>query len=64
MCKGIARPVNIKQLETFLEIARCGSFNGAAEHLNATPSTISARIQELEADLKVSLLIARKRRPD
>ncbi len=47
--------VNIKQLETFLEIARCGSFTGAAERLNTTPSTLSARIQELEADLRISL---------
>ena len=47
--------MNIKQLETFLEIARCGSFSGAADRLNATPSTLSARIQELEADLRVSL---------
>ncbi|WP_336490811.1 LysR family transcriptional regulator [Methylobacterium nigriterrae] len=47
--------MNIKQLETFLEIARCGSFTGAAERLNATPSTVSARIQELEQDLGVSL---------
>jgi DNA-binding transcriptional LysR family regulator len=56
--------VNIKQLETFAEIARCGSFTGAAERLNATPSTVSARIQELEQDLGVLLFdrIGRKTR--
>ena len=47
--------MNFRQLETFLEIARCGSFSGAADRLNTTPSTISARIAELEADLRVSL---------
>lgn len=56
--------MNIKQLETFLEIVRCRSFSGAAARLNATPSTISARIQELEQDLGVSLFdrAARKTR--
>ena len=43
--------MNIKQLETFLAIVRFGSFVAAAERLHATPSTISARIQELEQDL-------------
>ncbi|GJE14305.1 LysR family transcriptional regulator [Methylobacterium longum] len=54
--------VNIKQLETFLEIARCGSFTGAADRLNATISTVSARIQGLEQDLGVLLFdrVARK----
>ncbi|MFF9549047.1 LysR family transcriptional regulator [Methylobacterium fujisawaense] len=54
--------MNIKQLETFLEIARCGSFTAAADRLNATPSTISARIQDLELDLGVSLFDRSQRR--
>lgn len=54
--------MNIKQLETFLEIARCGSFAGAADRLNATPSTVSARIQELEQDLGVTLFDRAARR--
>lgn len=47
--------VNIKQLETFLAIIRHGSFAAAADRLNATQSTISARIQELELDLGIHL---------
>jgi DNA-binding transcriptional LysR family regulator len=49
------RAVNIRQLETFLAIVQCGSFAGAADRLNATTSTISARIQELEESLGVTL---------
>jgi DNA-binding transcriptional LysR family regulator len=47
--------MNIRQLETFLVIVQCGSFAGAADRLNATTSTISARIQELEESLGVTL---------
>jgi hypothetical protein len=47
--------VNVKQLETFITIVRLGTFAAAAEHLNATQSTVSARIQELEQDLGVVL---------
>jgi DNA-binding transcriptional LysR family regulator len=54
--------MNIKQLETFLAIVQCGSFNAAADRLNATPSTISARIQELEQDLGVALFDRSQRR--
>ncbi|MBS7813130.1 LysR family transcriptional regulator [Roseococcus pinisoli] len=47
--------MNIKQLEAFLAIARHGSFVEAAERLNLTQSTVSARIKELEQDLAVPL---------
>lgn len=47
--------MNIKQLETFYWIERLGSFTAAAERLNATQSTISMRIQELELSLGVKL---------
>ena len=40
--------MNLKQLETFVAIVQSGGFNAAAERLNCTQSTISARIQELE----------------
>lgn len=33
---------------TFLEIANCGNFNRAAENLNVTQSTVSARIKTME----------------
>lgn len=47
--------MNLKQLETLYWIERLGSFTAAAERLDATQSTISARIQELEAFLGVTL---------
>ncbi|HVI30117.1 LysR family transcriptional regulator [Hansschlegelia sp.] len=47
--------MNFRQLQTFLEIVRLGSFAAAAGKLNATQSTVSARIQELEQDLSVQL---------
>jgi DNA-binding transcriptional LysR family regulator len=47
--------MNIRQLETFVAIAQLGSFSAAALRLNASQSTISARIQELEQTLSVSL---------
>lgn len=47
--------MNFRQFQTFVEIVRLGSFAAAAAKLNATQSTISARIQELERDLGVTL---------
>lgn len=47
--------MNFRQLETFRWIAKLGNFAAAAEKLNATQSTISARIQELERSLGVTL---------
>lgn len=47
--------MNIRQLETFVAIAQLGSFSAAASRLNASQSTISARIQELEQTLGISL---------
>ena len=47
--------MNFRQLQTFLEIIRFGSFAAAANNLNATQSTVSARIQELEGELGVAL---------
>lgn len=40
--------VKIEHVLTFLEIAACGNFNRAAENLNVTQSTISARVKTLE----------------
>ncbi|HWW49380.1 MAG TPA: LysR family transcriptional regulator [Xanthobacteraceae bacterium] len=55
--------MNIRQLETFVSIVRLGSFSAAAESLNATQSTVSARIQELEQTLGVLLFDRGTRRP-
>ena len=40
--------MNLEHIRTFLEIASCGNFNRAAETLNVTQSTVSARIKSLE----------------
>ncbi|MBC8642185.1 LysR family transcriptional regulator [Caballeronia sp. EK] len=47
--------MDIRQLETFLRIVDTGSFAAAAQTLNATQSTVSARIRELERSLGVDL---------
>ena len=47
--------MNIKQLETFYWAAKLGSFTAAAERLNATQSTVSMRIQDLEQTLDSAL---------
>ncbi len=43
--------MNIEHLRTFLEIAGTGNFNRAAENLNVTQSTVSARVKALEDSL-------------
>ena len=47
--------MNLKQLETFFWAAKLGSFSAAAERLNATQSTVSMRIQDLERDFGLTL---------
>ncbi|MFW5454758.1 LysR family transcriptional regulator [Thioalkalivibrio sulfidiphilus] len=45
------------QIRTFLAVAAYGSFLEAAERLHVTQSTVSARIQRLEADLGNRLFV-------
>lgn len=40
--------ITIKQIEAIFWVARLGSFDSAADHLNTTQSAISKRIQDLE----------------
>lgn len=47
--------MNIKQIESFVRIVELGSFQAAARDLNASPSTISARVRELEGFLGAEL---------
>jgi len=49
--------MDIEQARTFLAIAANGSFLEAARQLHLTQSTVSARIQRLEAELDASLFI-------
>lgn len=48
--------VSLKQLEAFVAVADLGTFRRAAERLNTTQPNISARIAQLEAQMKVSLM--------
>src|SRR3954465_3832370 len=48
-------PLNLVQLDTFLAVARAGSFHGAARELNSTQPAISTRIAQLEQTLGVRL---------
>lgn len=48
--------MTLKQLETFYWVCQLGGIVAAAERLNATQSTVSARIQELERALGIALL--------
>jgi DNA-binding transcriptional LysR family regulator len=43
-------------IEAFLSIANCGSFHGAAGHLNLSQTALSHRLKKLEDDLGVKLL--------
>jgi DNA-binding transcriptional LysR family regulator len=49
--------MDIDQARTFLAIAAHGSFLEAANRLHVTQSTVSARIQSLEADLDARLFV-------
>lgn len=52
--------MNINHMKAFLEVARNGSFQVAAENLYITQSTVSARIKVLEEQLNI-ILFNRKR---
>ncbi|MBU1357691.1 MAG: LysR family transcriptional regulator [Gammaproteobacteria bacterium] len=47
--------MNLKQLQTFVQIVAKGSFAAAAEGMHTTQSTVSARVKDLEHDLGVEL---------
>jgi DNA-binding transcriptional LysR family regulator len=47
--------MKLLQIETFYWAAKLGSFSAAADRLNATQSTVSMRIQDLERDFGLTL---------
>lgn len=47
---------NLAELETFYWVVRLGSFAKAAAHLNTTPPSVTARVQQLENDLGAQLV--------
>ncbi len=53
--------MEIGQLEAFLAVVQNGSFTKAAEHLNLTQPSLSARIYQLEQNLQGSLFLRTKR---
>ncbi|MEL7453751.1 MAG: LysR family transcriptional regulator, partial [Pseudomonadota bacterium] len=53
--------MDISTFQTFLAAAATGSFAGAAQHVNASPSSVTERIKQLEHRLGVKLFIRDKR---
>lgn len=49
--------MTLDQIKTFIVLAKTGNFNRAAETLNVTQSTVSARLKMLEQSLGHALLI-------
>ena len=49
--------MDIEQIRTFVSVVSNGSFQEAANRLHVTQSTVSARIQRLEAYLRVPLFV-------
>jgi DNA-binding transcriptional LysR family regulator len=54
--------LDLRNLETFVRVARLGGFGAAAQKLNTTQPAISARIALLERDLGVRLFDRKSRR--
>lgn len=54
--------ITLKQVRAFLEVAKLKSFTRASERLNATQSSLSVLIRELEAELETRLLDRTTRR--
>lgn len=53
--------MNLAYLRTFLAVVRTGNLNRAAEHLNVTQSTVTARLDSLDETLGHKLLIRSRR---
>jgi DNA-binding transcriptional LysR family regulator len=53
-------PMDLILAKTFLEVIETGNFHAAAERLNVTQSTVSTRINSLEAELGRKLFVRRK----
>src|ERR671918_2024179 len=54
--------IGFSQIQTFLEVARTGSFAAASRRLSLPRSTVSARVRALEERLNVRLLQRTTRR--
>jgi len=58
----MSSPIGIRHLQAFIEVARCGSFTRAAEHLFLTQSALTATIKQLEQDAGLVLFDRTTRR--
>lgn len=52
--------MNYEHIETFLAVVTCKNISAAAKSLYVSQSTVSARIQQLEEELGVALLVRKK----
>jgi DNA-binding transcriptional LysR family regulator len=50
------RHVTVRQLRTFVEVLRCGSFAGAAQALHLTPPAVTLQMRQLEESAGLPLL--------
>ena len=51
--------MHYEDVETFLQVCRCGGITQAAQTMFLAQSTVSQRIQRLELDLQCSLIVRR-----
>src|SRR4051794_22202612 len=54
--------MELRQVEHFLAVARCGSFTAAAQEVHVVQSALSASIRKLEAELGTPLFERTTRR--
>jgi len=52
--------MNYEQIETFLTVIACGTVSGAAQSLYVSQSTVSSRLQLLEEELGVPLILRQR----
>ena len=49
--------MNLTRLQTFVEVARRGTFAAAADALSFTPSAVSQQMTKLEAEVGAALVV-------
>ncbi len=48
--------MNLRSFQAFIEVVRQGGFSAAAKTINATQSTVSKAVKQLEDELGITLL--------
>src|SRR3954467_6769951 len=54
--------MDLRRIESFMAVAELGSFSGASARLHRSPAAVSTHVQQLEAELRVSLFERTTRR--